>query len=159
MKTLAVAVLAVALLWSRPSSAQEKPGLEVIIEDLNEHATPCGISKLSMESVASLTLRNNGIRVAHQFTNPHLYLLATPMAMVTKGDKPVGCAAFLRVSVRGYLTESALPSLGGFRARSLPLVELCSSGLLLTGPESTFGTRFTDALERQVKSCLGQLEY
>ena len=159
MKTLAVAVLAVAFLWSSPSRAQEKPGLEVIIENLNDHATPCGISKLSMESVAALTLRNNGIRLMHQFTNPHLYLLATPVAMVTKGDKPVGCAVFLRVTVRGYVADSSLPSLGGFKARSLPVVELCSSGLLLTGPESTFGTRFTDALERQIRACLGQLEY
>ena len=140
------------------AGAQEKPSLQVLVEKLDEDARFCGISKSAIEPIATLTLRNNGIRVVPK-SNPYLYIHTTAVVL-RRGGEVLGCALSSRVDIRGLVETNTS---GGFKSRRLlpPFTQtvLCEADSLISGPPSSIASQHSTALERDIKICLGNLDY
>jgi hypothetical protein len=150
MKVLFVLVLSALLSSTTLAAENVRPSLQVQVA-LGERAAQCGIDKQSIESIAALTLRNNGIRAAKERTEPYLYISAAV------GPKGAGCMANLLVSVR---VIDFFAGRGGFAIRDkLAAVILCNSDSVLRARHGEMATTFNSALEDQIKVCLGQLDY
>ena len=154
---LLVGVLAVLLLWSVPAGAQQKPGLHVIVEELSQDASTCGIGQSSIESIAALTLRNNGIHVVAN-SNPYFYVQATVMAVQSASGRILRCDTNIYVTVQGI--SSAQGAMGGFKSRQgYGKIVFCSSSGLSSDSVSEAGHYVLISLENHIKLCLGELEY
>src|SRR6058998_2706780 len=106
-------LLVFALLWNVSAEAQQKLRLGILVEETDQDAARCGITKSNIESIAALTLRNNGVVVATDLTNPYLYLLVTVLPTAARG-----CAFHFSASVRGHSTlDFAQQPLGGVKGR------------------------------------------
>src|SRR5262245_4682638 len=81
--------------------AQQKPRpqLYIAIEEPDEDAVKCGVSKSQLDSIAALTFRNNGIQAANSYTNPFLHIDTVFLRTATGA-----CTYHVRVSVRGLST-------------------------------------------------------
>jgi hypothetical protein len=136
--------------------AQAKPGLNILVEDLNANAIKCGINQSSIESIAALTLRNNGIRVTNNESGvPYLGLVATVLSLPTSG-----CAVSYSVNIFGFIPMPA-GGIGGLKASHMPFTvraQLCHRGavLIMRSGDSSY---FLEGVERLVKSCLDSLTY
>lgn len=148
------AMLTATLLWSVASSAQERPTLQVLIEDLDQEAAACGIDQRSLESIAALTLRNNGIQVVAS-TIPYLYVQLTVIAIRNTANNVIGCANNVMITVRAL----GPAPLGRFKPRKWVGTNLCMSSAVISGPVSDFSKRTNDMLEQHIKICLGELDY
>jgi hypothetical protein len=149
--------VAVAITWSGFASAQQKPAVQVLIEDLNQYAAGCGINKYSLESIAALTLRNNGMQVVENST-VYLFIRAGVVPALTGGNINVGC--FVSHSVRMIIMSPLTQPVGGIKPRNaLSIVSLCEESGNLIGTQSNLLTLVIAALENDIKLCLGQLDY
>jgi hypothetical protein len=142
-------------LWTS-AFAQGKPSLQVVVENPGRYARICGIQEASLESIATLTLRNNGIQVPSSSTNPFLHL-SVNLQTVETGAETLGCAANVHVTVR-YIAPGK-PLYGGFKSRHGSTIELCEHGTLITASPSDIWRMVSRSVEEQVKLCLGSLEY
>jgi len=134
---------------------QQRPQLRVLVEDLDEVAAKCGVSKSQLESIATLTLRNNGIQVVNETTNPFLAVVTTFIPTAARG-----CAFYTRVSVQGLSqSDIAKGPIGVFKARSRSHTVLCEQSALRIGPKVGIMGDMTEELENNIKQCLGQLDY
>jgi hypothetical protein len=159
MRAVLLLVLATLLLALGTSAlAQQeraRPRLTIAIDGLDEDATKCGVSKSQLESIAALTLRNNGIQAVDKLTNPFLYV-STVFLSTAAG----GCAFHTRVSIRGLSpSDFAKAPLGAFTPRAASNTELCHDGSLNTSGKATISANMTQTLENLIKQCLGQLDY
>ena len=155
MKRLMLYILTgTLLLWSFSSGAQQRPAVKIVIEDLDQDAATCGILKSSLESIAALTLRNNGIQVVETLTNPYFYVRAT-MQPISQGNQFVGCAAYLGVS----LVASVPAPTGRFKPRRWVGAQLCENSQILSGAPPRFSRSMENSLEQIIKFCLGSLDY
>ena len=152
-------LLAFTLLWGETVDAQEKPRLHVAVEQLGRSALACGIDQSSIESIAALTLRNNGIHPSVQSTNPFLNVQVAVQPART-GNNLLGCFLNIDVSVRGLREGSDIHmSMGQFKARVVAAHLLCEAGHSVVGAVSETPSLLTRALEQSIKLCLGELEY
>lgn len=76
-----------------PSAQAQEPHLGVLVGNLDQDAETCGFQSSSIESVATLTLRDNGIKPTRYRTDPFLYLKVTAI------NTPSGCVFSADVSV------------------------------------------------------------
>jgi hypothetical protein len=115
------------LLWTTTIYAQQTPQLYLGIDGINDEAIRCGIHKASIESIVALTLRNNGIRLVAQQTNPFLYVnLNTQHLKVI--DR---CIYHLQVQVTGWTDfDLSRRPLGDFRARTATHTVFCVQSTL-----------------------------
>jgi hypothetical protein len=149
-----VTLVAIGLL-SGTVGAQQKPSLQVLVEELDPDARICGLSKSSIEPIAMLTLRNNGIHVV-PMSNPFLYVHATVLVM-RRGSEVIGCAVSSRVDVRALLPQKRL---SGVKSRgSMAATVLCETSSLMSGPSSGMESQYFNSLEQDIKLCLGKLDY
>lgn len=155
MRTFLLVML--ALLLSAHTMAQQRPKLGIVIEELDSDAAACGISKSSLESIAALTLRNNGIQTVNEITNPYLYVRAVFLTIQAGGDS---CVFSMRVEVRG-IRQLDMPNtpLGAFTAREGSHTLLCVAGGLNISPTPLAVSEMTRELEEGIKLCLGRLDY
>jgi hypothetical protein len=149
-----VAAAAVVLSFGNAQAfaQQTRPQLSIIVETLDQDATNCGITKDSIESIARLTLRNNGVATASAQTNPWLYIAPTVLA---------NCAFHMQVSVQGMAPldlAAGTTSLGGFKSK-MRLTTLCSQNSVSSATRSGAPAQFLNMLETNLKLCLGSLEY
>ena len=154
MNKILIAVL--ALLWSVSSGAQQRPSLAIVIETLDQDAVSCGVYKSSLESIAALTLRNNGIQVAESLSNPYLYIQPIVL-MAESGGIMTGCAVGLNVEVN----ISVLAPKARFKPKGDKWVStaVCEKSGLFLGPTSSIVKQVNDQLEKLIKLCLGELDY
>lgn len=153
-------LLALALLWNPTAEAQQRPRLAVLVQQLDEEAARCGIYTSSIESIAALTLRNNGILADTGITNPALYVLTTVYAAQDTRGVVRRCVFGLMVSVRGFRSsDSARAPIGGFNSRGRTFSVLCEHGGTFVSSQSDAGTFLAQHLENNIKLCLGDLEY
>jgi hypothetical protein len=156
MRKLPIALFSTVLLWSGVTTAQQKPGISLVIEQTNEPAVSCGITKSGIDSIAALTLRNNGIRVASSSTGtPFMWI-----QVVGLHPSSTRCSYFTNLSVRTYISLS--PKGGGdFKPRNGPVVPavLCEQTVLGTIDQGNAAMYFSNSLENLIKLCLGELDY
>lgn len=133
------------------AESNEKPNLQIYVPELDSDTTTCGIQKSSLESIAALTLRNNGIH-ASQKTNPYLFI--HPRAYQIKGVE--ACIAYLSVTVEMPADKQ---SVNGFKARGETSTQLCGREAMYHGPISGMASQTIGYVEDMVKLCLGDLEY
>src|SRR5712691_10794799 len=100
MKKLFARVLAGILIWSVSAGAQQKPSVQIVVEQLGQDATVCGIDRSSIESITALTLRNNGIQGGASRSNPYLYIQATVGATRNLNNNVTGCVAHAVAEMR-----------------------------------------------------------
>ena len=145
-------ILATTILWTGSSAAQERPKLGILIESLSEGAATCGINKSSLELIAALTLRNNGVQVEPKPGNPYLYVQVSTLAT------PSG-VCFTNTTVFINFLESA-PT-GRFKPKGGGRVtaNLCMQGAQDFSPASSHSKIINDTLEQGIKLCLGALDY
>ena len=148
--------VAITLLWSASSGAQNKPSLQIVSEDPQGDAAQCGIDKSGIESIAALTLRNNGIQAVTDFNKAHLYLNTTTLTTASGA-----CAVNYDVAVRTYLPmpPSGIDGFMPRKGRTFAKVELCRRGGLLIVPRVVAAENTYQKLENVIKLCLGELEY
>lgn len=152
-----VLLLLMALVLSGSALAQQRPRpqLRILVEPPDEDTAKCGVSKSQLESITALTLRNNGIQVVIESTNPILHV-DTIFLPTAAGS----CAYHTRVSIQGLSqSDFARTPLGAFKARNGSRTELCSSGSLRISPRARAATDITQELETLIKQCLGELDY
>ena len=155
MKIFPMGVLVGFLLWSVSPGAQQRPTLQIVVDNLSQDAAPCGIDKSSLESIASLTLRNNGVQGTASETNPILYIQPSIQTEMY-GGRAIGCSAALLVQI---LFIGPAPTSKFKAKRSVVFYELCKSGEYAAGPIASFSKQISDALEQEIKLCLGKLDY
>ena len=156
MNKVVMAFLSIALLWSEFASAQKKPILQVMVEDTNEAATRCGITKSGIESIAALTLRNNGIQATTAVTDPYLYVVVTALS-----GSSSACLFNTLAQVR-TIVPMPLNRVVEFKNRKSPNFAsalLCSSGGVATTSQGRAAIYVQEVLESDIKDCLGKLEY
>jgi len=116
MKSVLVVIVAGTLLLSGFAKAQERPTLGLVVEQVGKDADDCNVNRSSVESIAALTLRNNGIQVAGQ-KHPYLWVQAS-VVRVDVGTRLVGCAYMVRTEVRSAIFPAADSRIGGFKSRT-----------------------------------------
>lgn len=146
------AMTAFALLSSTGAAAQQKPRLQILVEDLFDDAAFCGIDRALIESTSALTLRDSGVIVAAQ-SNPYLYVRVNGTRLSAGG-----CAFNLHVSVRA---TSPPPSSGGAFTvrRGASKRILCENGVFGVSPRAEIPAHLDQGLEHAIKLCLGELAY
>lgn len=156
MSKLNVTALVFALAWTGLAMAQQKPSLDIGIQPLTDDALKCGVTKSSVESIAALTLRNNGVQPKEfrvGYNSPFLYVNITALSI---GDGRV-CVANIQA---GITTMVPARSYGVFKPRdSHQLDYLCNESGVMTGLSNDFGERVISKLEQEIKLCLGKLVY
>jgi hypothetical protein len=155
MGPLVIAFGTLCSLLASAAFAQAKPSVGLVIERVGRYAETCGIQESSIESIAALTLRNNGIQV-RKGSDPFLYIAVNAQS-VEVGNRTLGCALNVSVRVESFLLQNTPVS--GFKARLLPSVMMCHSAILITASLLNAAGMASDAIEQQIKLCLGQLEY
>ena len=156
MKKALMALLAITLLWSGAITAQQKPSIDLasISTDSAAHRA-CGILDSSLRSIATLTLRNNGISVE----GSSLQMVTIDTIVVTLNN---GCAVSLMVKFNAAMTRDEVAgALRGmaFKPRRAVSLNICEQRILLTGPSHDMGQRVGASLEESIKLCLGELTY
>jgi len=148
-----VRLFAATILWIGAVNAQERPTLQVLVEEPDEDARACGINKSTLESLAFLTLRNNGVQPIDQYGEVYLYIAVTVIRLGTEL-----CIASDKAEVFTFvpLSES---SAGGFKGRRRAEKQLCNSSGVISGRRGTFTTELSNSVEQRIKVCLGKLEY
>ena len=154
-----IILLLIATLLVAPTDVlaqQQRPQLQIVVERLDEDAEKCGVREGQLESIAALTLRNNGIQTVSERTNPYLHVSVTFLP-TTAG----GCAFSTHVAVMGFSqSDDAKRPIGAFKKRkSLTQTELCEQGNLSLSSQVRVATNMTQVLENLIKQCLGQLDY
>jgi hypothetical protein len=157
MRKLFVRVLTGTLIWSVSAGAQQRPNVEIVVEELNRWAAVCGIDKSSIKSIAALTLRNNGINGGASNSDPYLYIRTMVHAIHTLSNNVTACVVYAEVHLRSFAPAPATR----FKVRGQKAVStiLCESGGIDSGPISSISRQLNDSLEQYVKLCLGQLDY
>lgn len=156
---LSVCLIVVAVLsLSLPLNAlgQEKPKLGLVIEDLSERAKACGLAEATIEPLAVLTLRNNGIEVSKTSDFPfYLYIRATGGHIKARDGSVLGCVFSLDIAVERGMHWTT----GTFRPRKPAALRLCQSSSLDAVGKSDNGKTVFEEIEQHIKLCLGQLDY
>ena len=156
-------LLALALLWNVATQAQQKPRIQIVVEEPGQGPAPqsaarCGITRSSLESIAALTLRNNGILATTdkaEVDKPYLYVVVMNLQPTTGI-----CVFATEVSVQGFSASNvARQAIGGFKARRLSHTVLCQEHRIDSAPVAAAGTIVQKHLEGMIKLCLGALEY
>lgn len=156
-------LVALALLWNVAAEAQQKPRIHIVVEELEQGSAPqsaahCGITKSSLESIAALTLRNNGILATTDKADverPYLYVVVMALQPTTGI-----CVFATEVSVQGFSASNvARQAIGGFKARRLSHTVLCEEHRIDSAPVAVAGATLLKHLESMIKLCLGALEY
>lgn len=163
MKSLAVALVATFLLSSGPIGAQTKPSINVGVEKLDPDAARCGIVASSLQSIAALTLRNNGIAVSPEMRSMASLFITPTVVQLTN----TSCAVYLRLEIVAAMTSREVegvlksPPPNPFKPRDPGTIglPLCAEGNLLLGPAHDTAQRVNATLENQIKLCLGRLVY
>jgi hypothetical protein len=150
MKAVVLSLLILALV--HPSAAQQKPELQVVVEDLDPVAATCGITMDLVRSSVVLTLRQNGIEVATGRTAPLLLVGASILHL----PGPSACVAVISVQVSAF---QAPVQRGRFRAIEPEDVALCRSGYVFVSNKSSFPKNFSEEIEALTKICLSKLKY
>lgn len=156
-------MLTIALLWNVSAEAQQKPRIQILVEELEQGpvtqaSARCGITRSSLESIAALTLRNNGVLVTTDKTdkrNAYLYVSVLTLKPTTRS-----CVFATEVAVQGFsASDVAQQPIGGFKARRLSRTVLCDEHRIDMAPESEAGASLLRNVETMIKLCLGALEY
>ena len=162
MKNLLMILVAVTASWTHPATAQQKPRLAVVV-DLNlpnETGSACGVMDgASIKSIASLTLRNNGVRPDDNL-NPFLYVQVQVIPAI-RGNRVEMCFWSIEVQVLEFVIPSVKP-VGGFKPRTgktRTTTELCRTAHAAIESPSNSERSLMSSLEQHIKVCLGQLDY
>jgi len=154
VRKLLAALLATGFLWSGAIAAQQKPILSISIEDPDQDALNCGVTKDAIESIAALTLRNNRIQVSTATVFPNLYVQTAALRTAA-----AGCAFHLSVSVRTYFPLPKNEGRGFKPMAGSVSADLCHRGGIYLASQGGASRHILDALEVLIKLCLGQLDY
>jgi len=155
--------LAFALLWNVNADAQQKPRIEVVVEELEQGPSPqaatrCGITKSSLESIAVLTLRNNGILAStdrRDVNFPYLYVSVMTLQPTTDN-----CVFSTEITVQGFSAlDVARQGIRGIKPRQVSFTVLCNEQRMDMAPTSLAGKHLLGLVETMIKLCLGKLEY
>ncbi len=140
-----------------PSFAQKPIELLFAIEDLNENAKSCDLKSSAIQSIGTLTLRNNGIKAIEK-SSDHLMMGITVNVAITP-DKSY-CVANIQADMVDFENNPNLVKRGSFSTKGVAaMIQLCESSTLVTSIPSQFSKHVIDAVEQQIKLCLGQLQY
>ena len=142
----------IALVISVAAVAQQRPSLAVLVEDIDSDGIRCGLSKSALESIATLTLRNNGIQVGSDFRGPYLAVETTALP-----NGNTGCVVNITMKIKTIRLPDAISIIKP--RRDYLEVIFCYQGNLLMGANAGMAKRVNDALENQIKICLGTLDY
>lgn len=152
---LFAAAIALALCAS-PIMAASPPPLGVHVYGVDEDAKACGLSEDAITSQAVLTLRANGVLPAGEITNPFLNINVT----VARAANSI-CIVNIAVRVEGFTTEDLSNApFGGFEPRRGRVTILCEGGEVLSHHlTANPGRAILEAIESDIKTCLGKLNY
>jgi hypothetical protein len=139
------------------ASAQKPIELLFLMDDLNENAKSCDLKSSSIQSIGTLTLRNNGIKAIEK-SSDHLMMGVTVNVAITP-DKSY-CIANIQADMVDFENNPNLVKRGSFSTKGVAaMIQLCESSTLVTSIPSQFSKYVVDAVEQQIKLCLGQLQY
>lgn len=158
MKPFQIALIAlfVALILSPPvGTADQLRQMYVLIEDLDAEDAQCGVAVDALRSRAVLVLRQNGIAVGSDSSHWYVYVNANVMPL----ERQV-CVTSLSVQILGA-TQSVVFRSNEFRAPPISTfsVPVCEKGSIMIAPKHELGDMVYSAVESQLKTCLGKLEY
>lgn len=144
-------------LFSCNIAAQTAPKLKIIIEDMDEDAIKCGISKYDLEATAKLTLRNNRISPVE---NPSELVASLYIALnVIRLNTGQGCVWNLNTSVYSFSqSDLTMNPLRGFSAKGRKTV-LCDRNSLGVSNAGRASSAIFGGVEQTIKLCLGEMEY
>jgi hypothetical protein len=151
-----VFLMALLAVSGQTALAQGKPALRVVVEGITAEAQQCGIKKPAIESAAAQALKQHGIQVSTEGSDPHLYLNVNAYRVMQEATV-VGCTTRIGVSVRGG--ADAQPALRGFKSKTGAYVVLCEVGRLLSGAQRDVAAAITKAFQEDIKRCLADLSY
>jgi hypothetical protein len=141
----------------QPVFAQKPIELWFGIEDLNENAIRCDLKSSTLMSIGTLTLRNNGIKAIEK-SSDSLMMWVTVNVAITP-DKSY-CIANIQANLVDFENNPNLVKRGSFSTKGVAaMIQLCESSTLVTSISSQFSKHVVDAVEQQIKLCLGQLQY
>ena len=158
------AALAMLILNDFVAADNETPSLQIVVSPIRDDAIECGINGSSIEDVAALTLRNNGIDViANSGGNKdaHVVVEHNPVLVISANvlRPPGNCIANLVIEIK----EAVAPEhehTGRFSPRDGGVwAVLCSSGTLMTVPAENASQHFYRNVAANVRGCLRQLKY
>lgn len=147
------ALLALLLPFATGAHAQGRPELSVVVENLTDSASDCGLSEALFGFTAERTLRDAKIRVVDR-SNPFLYI-APNVLRHSSGT----CSVALSVSIEA--TVNAQP-MGGFKPKeeSSNQVYCRVSTLGAYGQDNRVAVEnLLEMLQTNVRRCLASLDF
>ena len=148
-----LALLALLLPFATGARAQGLPELSIVVENLPESATACGISEALFGFTAERTLRDAKIRVVER-SNPFLYL--SPNVLLHSSGT---CSVALTVTIEA--TVSAVP-MGGFKPKEETSNQVyCRVATLAAYRQDNRVAveNLLEMLQTNVRRCLSSLEF
>ncbi len=159
IKQFSIAACAACVLFIAGSAAyaQKMIDLKLAVEDLNENAKSCDLTKSTIQAISSLTMRNNGIRAVD---NPSDLLAMNVIVTVLVTPDKSYCMANVQAEMSDFVAGPNLVKRGNFSSKGVnALVQLCESSGVVASIPGQFSKYVSDTVEQQIKLCLGQLEY
>jgi hypothetical protein len=146
-----VAVLGFVLLAFAPLAAQAQvrglTGLQsarIVIEDLDEEARQCGVTRDTLDAAARITLSNSRLRVDNGDVGPYYYVQVTVLRSGTY------CMAAINVALTRPVWLRP-----GAQTQDVVLARVWSRGGVISGGEANFGRRVMMDVEGYTKQFLG----
>lgn len=124
--------------------------LVVLVEDLNDDAAACGMTKSALEGAIKAAMRYNRIEEAvpeSEFPAVYVdtYALRFPSVSL--------CVASVKLQIFSYQPAR----IEGLSSRVFARVELCSQGEMLSTADGQIISRITSALKEDFDTCLSEI--
>ena len=150
-----------ALAWCELACAQSVPGLHVVVDELSEAASACGISGALIESAATHTLQERGIRVVPGSASPYSYLYITAKVAPERAARAAQSDCVVETLVEVIEVSPTQKPVGGFKGpkpvRGMVEAVRCSIAARRSGSPSELRMRFARELEQRIELCLDRL--
>jgi hypothetical protein len=147
--------------WCGPACAQSVPGLHVVVDELSEAASACGISGASIESAAAHTLRAHGIRVVRGSASPYSYLYIAAKVAPGRAARAAQSDCVVDTRVEVIEVSPTQKPVGGFKGpkpvRGMVEAVRCSIEARRSGSPPELQAQFARELEQRIELCLDRL--
>src|SRR5208282_6275492 len=111
--------------------------LDIVVEDPNEYAQSCGLSKGGLTSRGHLALRAGGVQTSTSEVG-HLYI------SVAAASQAGGCMAAVLVAIRQPATLIKGAQFKAINGDALVFADVCTHGGVIVGPRNGFSKQVED---------------
>lgn len=140
------------------ANAVAQPRMRMVVEETDDDAVRCGITKAKIEASISQNLGRHGIGIFSAPTgNPYFYAATTVLRPANTNNL---CVIYTHVSVRGYSSsDSRHEPLGGFTSKVSSTTHLCEQGWIQSAGEARLHAAWMPHMDEKIKLCLGEMKW